>query len=57
MDDLVLAHTEGHEGNLLVNIQVQSLRMLDPLDGSLNKPAASHTLCHFVPRSGCSMWL
>jgi hypothetical protein len=26
-------HMEGHEGNLLAETQIQSLRMLGPLDG------------------------
>jgi hypothetical protein len=40
----VPAHTEGHEGNLLVRTRIRSLRMLAPLDGALDAPAAG-TLC------------
>jgi hypothetical protein len=33
MDGSMPAHTKGHEGNLPVRTQIQSLRMLGPLDG------------------------
>jgi hypothetical protein len=51
-----LAHTKGHEENLPVRTQIQSLRVLGPLDGVLGAPTAGHPLCRFVPRSVCSGW-
>jgi hypothetical protein len=53
-DGSMPAHTKGHEGNLPVGSQIQSLRMLSPLDGALGEPTAGHPLCRFIPRSG---WL
>jgi hypothetical protein len=50
------AHTEGHEGNLLVMTQIQSLRMLGPLDVAPGAPIAGHPLYRFIPRSGYSGW-
>jgi hypothetical protein len=58
-DGSMLAHTEWHEGNLLVRTQIRSLRMLGLLNGSPGGPTAGHPLCHFVPCSSCSkrLWL
>jgi hypothetical protein len=56
-DGSMLAHTEGHEGNLLVGTQIQSLRMPGPFDVASDEPTAGHPLCLFIPRSGCSGWL
>jgi hypothetical protein len=53
-DSLVLAHTEGREGNLLIGTQIRSLRMPGLLDGALDALAADHPLCPFIPSSGCS---
>jgi hypothetical protein len=51
-DGSMQAHTEGCEGNLLIETQIRSLGMLGPLDGAPGAPTTGHTLCHFVPRSG-----
>jgi hypothetical protein len=48
--------TEGHEGNLLVWTQIQSMMVSRPLDGAPDMPASGHPLCHLVIRSGPS-WL
>jgi hypothetical protein len=50
----VPAHTDGCEGNLLVETQIRSLRIPGPLNGVLDVPAAGHPLCRFLPRSGSS---
>jgi hypothetical protein len=50
----MLAHMEGHEGNLEAGPQIQSLRMSGPLDGAPGVLATGHTLCCFVPHSVCS---
>jgi hypothetical protein len=34
-DDKMPAHTEGHDRNLPVETQIQSLRMSGPLDGAI----------------------
>jgi hypothetical protein len=54
LDSLMPAHTEGREGNLLIETHIQSLRMLGLLDGALGVLIASHPLCRFVPHSVCS---
>jgi hypothetical protein len=56
-DVSVLAYTKGCEENLPIGTQIRSLRMSDPLNGALNAPAGGHPLCHFIPRSDCSVWL
>jgi hypothetical protein len=56
-DGSMPAHMKGHEGNLSVGTQIRGLRMPGPLDGALGAPTASHPLCRFVPRSGCSRQL
>jgi hypothetical protein len=53
----VTAHTMGREGSLPIRTQIQSLRMLGPLNGAPNKPVSGHPLCYFIPHSGCSGWL
>jgi hypothetical protein len=54
LDGSIPAHTKGHEGNLSVETQIQSLRIPGPLDGALGLPTTSQPLCCFVPNSGCS---
>jgi hypothetical protein len=54
LDELVLAHTEGREGNLLVETQIRSLRMLGPLDGAPDVLATGHPLCYFIPCFSCN---
>jgi hypothetical protein len=51
---LVPGHMERRERNLPVGTQIQSLRMLSPLDGAPDALAVVHHLFHFVPRSGRS---
>jgi hypothetical protein len=51
-DGLVLAHTMGHEGNLLFGTQIRSLRLPGSLDGAPDVPTAGHPLCHFISRFG-----
>jgi hypothetical protein len=51
------AHTKGCERNLVIGTQVRSLRMSGPLGGAPGAPTVDHPLCHFVPRSDCSVWL
>jgi hypothetical protein len=41
-DDSMPAHTEGHEGNLLVGTKIRSLWMSGLLDGAPGAPTASH---------------
>jgi hypothetical protein len=52
LDGSVQAHSEGREGNLPIETQIRSLRMLGPLYGAPDAPIAGHSLCRFVPRSG-----
>jgi hypothetical protein len=52
LDGSMPAHMKERDGNLLFDTQIQSLRVLGPLDGALNAPAAGHPLCRFIPRSG-----
>jgi hypothetical protein len=47
-DGSMPAHMEGHEGKLLVETQIQSLRMSGFIDGAPDVPAAGHPLCRFV---------
>jgi hypothetical protein len=56
-DGLMPAHIEGHEVNLPVKTQIQSLRMLGPLDEVTDVPAVGHPLCRFVAHFGCSRQL
>jgi hypothetical protein len=51
------AHMEEREANLSVGTQIQSFKMLGPLDGAPDVPTAGHPLCRFDPHSGCSRWL
>jgi hypothetical protein len=46
------AHMKGHEGNLPVKTQIQSLWMSGPLDGAPDAPTVGHPFCRFIPRSG-----
>jgi hypothetical protein len=54
LDGLMAAHTEGRDRNLPFGTQIRSLMMLGPLNGAPDAPTASHPLCRFIPRSGCS---
>jgi hypothetical protein len=47
----MLAHMKGHEGNVLVRTQIQSLRMRGPLDEA---PKNASYWPPFVPLSVCS---
>jgi hypothetical protein len=42
LDGSMPAHMKGLEGNLLVQTQIQSMRMPGPLTGALDEPAADH---------------
>jgi hypothetical protein len=45
----MLVHTEGHEENLLVGTQIQSLTMSGPLDGALESASCWPSLVSLCP--------
>jgi hypothetical protein len=53
-DGSMPAHMKGREGNLTIGTQMRSLRVLGPLNGAPDAPVDGHSLCCFIPRSGCS---
>jgi hypothetical protein len=55
VDGYMLAHTEGHEGNLPALTQIQSLRMSNPLVGALGSANCWPPFVSICP-SLCLLW-